>query len=297
MTTRPARVLALHGFAQNARVLEGKMKQAQRVFGDKVELVFVNAPNILLRPTFAAEGSENEVTPLEDEPRSFWHAVSNDGFSDPRELDRTLEYLRDVLETQGPFDGIFGFSQGAATSAILCALVARPWLHPAFSAPSAVPGAAWPPTPFKFAIFCSGYLPLDARCESFFEYPVGIPALHVIGRSDVVAPNERTLANVPRFSNSRVEWHDGGHYIPRKPYFATMFKDFILQNTFPPPEPALFPLFGSPAFASPAFQTPVARAVGNSGFEASCAVDSPLMGEDVLLRSPAVVLPLSPALR
>lgn len=149
----------------------------------------LSQPNILLRPTFAAEGSENEVTPLEDEPRSFWHAVSNDGFSDPRELDRTLEYLRDVLETQGPFDGIFGFSQGAATSAILCALVARPWLHPAFSAPSTVPGAAWPPTPFKFAIFCSGYLPLDARCESFFEYPVGIPALHVIGRSDVVAPN------------------------------------------------------------------------------------------------------------
>lgn len=120
-----------------------------------------------------------------------------------------MYYLRTVLETQGPFDGVWGFSQGAATAAILCALVARPWLHPAFSSTPS-PGVPWPPAPFKFAVFCSGYLPLDRRCESWFDSPVNTPALHVLGRSDVVAPNERTLANVPRFSNSRVEWHEGG---------------------------------------------------------------------------------------
>lgn len=214
-----------------------KLAQAERIFDSHVELVFVNAvrrpscnrslphmlpkltcgpspalqPNILLRPTMAYDNSPEEPYAPEDEPRSFWHMRSNDGFESDDELDRTLYYLRDVLETHGTFDGILGFSQGAATAAILCALVSRPWLHPAFSSPSArSTGAAWPPLPFKFAILCSGYLPLDRRCESWFDTPVAIPALHVIGRSDVVAPNERTLANVPRFTNSRVEWHEGG---------------------------------------------------------------------------------------
>ncbi|BGP37245.1 Low molecular weight phosphotyrosine protein phosphatase [Rhodotorula kratochvilovae] len=286
MLNRPARLLCLHGYAQNARVLAGKLAQAERVFDGHIELVYVNAPNILLRPTFAYDNSPDEPYAPENEPRSFWHSISNDGFTDPSELDRTLYYLRDVLETHGPFDGIFGFSQGAATAAILCALVARPWLHPAFSsAPST--GAAWPPLPFKFAIFCSGYLPLDKRCESWFEHPVGIPALHVVGRSDVVAPNERTLANVSRFSNSRVEWHEGGHYVPRKPYFAHLFKDFILSHTFPVVEPPLFPLFASPAGFTR----------GGSGFEPTRASDSPLPSEDPLLRSPVTVLPMSPALR
>ncbi|TNY18157.1 serine hydrolase-domain-containing protein [Rhodotorula diobovata] len=287
MLNRKARVLCLHGFAQNSRVLAAKLAQAERIFDSHVELVFVNAPNILLRPTMAYDNSPEEPYAPEDEPRSFWHMRSNDGFESDDELDRTLYYLRDVLETHGTFDGILGFSQGAATAAILCALVSRPWLHPAFSSPSArSTGAAWPPLPFKFAILCSGYLPLDRRCESWFDTPVAIPALHVIGRSDVVAPNERTLANVPRFTNSRVEWHEGGHFIPRKPYFAHLFKDFILSHTFPVVEPPLFPLFAT--------SSGVTR--GSSPFEHSRAADSPLPSEDPLMRSPVTVLALSPAL-
>ncbi|GAA5936800.1 hypothetical protein JCM3775_002709 [Rhodotorula graminis] len=285
MLNRKARVLVLHGFAQNSRILAAKLAQAERIFDGHVELIFVDAPNILLRPTMAYDNSPDEPYAPKDEPRSWWHAQSNDGFEDPRELDRTLYYLRTVLEREGPVDGIFGFSQGAATAAILCALVARPWLHPAFSSPAS-PGVAWPPVPFKFAVLCSGYLPLDRRCESWFDSPVAIPTLHVLGRSDVVAPNERTLANVPRFSNSRVEWHEGGHYIPRKPHFAHIFKEFILSNTFPVVEPPLFPLFAT--------SSGVSR--GASPFDSPRTSSSPFPTEDVLMRSPVTVMPLSPAL-
>ena len=78
-----------------------------------------------------------------------------------------------------------------------------------------------------------------------------------------------------------------GHYVPRKPYFAHLFKDFILSHTFPVVEPPLFPLFASPAGFTR----------GGSGFEPTRASDSPLPSEDPLLRSPVTVLPMSPALR
>ncbi len=31
------------------------------------------------------------------------------------------EHLQHILQTQGPFDGVLGFSQGAAVAAVLCA--------------------------------------------------------------------------------------------------------------------------------------------------------------------------------
>jgi hypothetical protein len=93
---------------------------------------------------------------------------------------------------------------------MLCALVSQPSLSPIFSAPSSSTSVSWPPKPFKFAILCSGFLPLDRKLEAWFSKPLEIPALHVLGREDVVAIAERSLANVPRFKNSRLEWHSGG---------------------------------------------------------------------------------------
>lgn len=76
---------------------------------------------------------------------------------------------------------------GAATATILCALLSQPSLSPIFAAPSSSPSVAWPPKQFKFAILCSGFLPLDRRLEEWFSTPLAVPALHVLGRQDVVA--------------------------------------------------------------------------------------------------------------
>lgn len=93
---------------------------------------------------------------------------------------------------------------------MLCALISRPALSPVFAAPSPSPSVVWPPKQLKFAILCSGFLPLDRKLEAWFSQPLDVPALHVLGREDVVAIAERSLANVPRFKDSRLEWHSGG---------------------------------------------------------------------------------------
>lgn len=37
---------------------------------------------------------------------------------DPQGVEESMEYLRQVWEEQGPFDGLLGFSQGAAMASI-----------------------------------------------------------------------------------------------------------------------------------------------------------------------------------
>ncbi|BGP13202.1 hypothetical protein JCM10213v2_001121 [Rhodosporidiobolus nylandii] len=218
------RVLCLHGYAQNAGMLEGKLTRAKQTFGEDVEL-----PNILLRPTLSAQppSSADSCPPADDEPRCWWRWSSNEGFADPSELDRTLTYLRGVLEAQGPFDGVLGFSMGSAAASLLCAILERPALHPVFAAPASSADAVWPHPPFRFAILASGYVPGERRCWDWLSPPLSTPALHAIGKGDVVV--------------------DNGHHIPRKASFFTLCHDFIIKHSqhstpaSPTPSPSLRP--------------------------------------------------------
>ncbi|GAA5974143.1 hypothetical protein JCM11641_003461 [Rhodosporidiobolus odoratus] len=230
MPTSSSRILCLHGYAQNARMFEGKLTDVRRALGERVELVFVDAPNILVRPTLSSQPSSESDAPSTGEPRSWWQWSSNQGFGDLKELDRVISYLRQVVETQGPFDGIFGFSMGAAAAALLTALLERPAVHPIFAAP-AQNAVAWPPPPFRFAVLCNAYLPGERMCWDWFSPPTATPSLHVLGRGDVVVDNEWSSVLVSRFSDPQVAWHGGGHHIPRrKPALTNLIRSFILSH-------------------------------------------------------------------
>lgn len=107
------------------------------------------------------------------------------GFFDCKGLDASVARLRMILETQGPFDAIWGFSQGAATASLIVGLLEGPHRHPIFAAP-AREGYAWPPPPFKFAIFNSGFFPKDPRIRAVSG--IQTASLHVLGRGGLVRP-------------------------------------------------------------------------------------------------------------
>lgn len=50
------------------------------------------------------------------------------------DFDNTVKYLHEYLINNEPFDGVIGFSQGAAMAAALTALLEKPGLHPDFPA-------------------------------------------------------------------------------------------------------------------------------------------------------------------
>lgn len=98
-------------------------------------------------------------------------------------------HLERVLLQQGPFDGVLGFSQGAAVAAVLAA---QQWLQqrgqPCACAGADTSLAPARPRPLSFAILCSGYRsPLPAH-RGVLERAAAaggaaLPTLHIYGSS------------------------------------------------------------------------------------------------------------------
>jgi len=151
-------------------------------------------------------------------PRGWW--ISNEDKTVYRGIKDTMSYLYDILEKnrQVPFDGVLGFSQGAASAATIIALLEGISQY-------AGPRPSHPP--LRFGILISGFKPLDVELSPLFERSITTPTLHVLGRTDVVVSNARSQSLVNACESPRVEWHDGGHHIPAKTSWRTFFKAYL----------------------------------------------------------------------
>ncbi|BGO90560.1 hypothetical protein NBRC10512_005279 [Rhodotorula toruloides] len=225
-TNQKIRVLGLPGHAQSAKLLEGKLARHMHIWGDDIELVTMDPAYSLLMPTL----DSSDFTELLNPAFSWWDWSTHYKYK-PGEFEGALRHLRQFMEENGPFDAVFSFSQGAAMAVLLLALLENPDLHPAWTAGPSKEGVEWPPAPLKCAVLCSAFGPLDPDFARWFfgRRPI-IPTLHVIGKNDVVADPQLSLDTVARFADARVVWHDGGHHIPRKPYYAHLIKEFILSS-------------------------------------------------------------------
>lgn len=101
------KILFLHGYAQNSTIFKSKTGVLRKALGNiGFECFF---PNGLL----VVQTDNNlpiDKTFGEDSLRCWWKASDDRLVYDG--LDDTLSYLEKLSIENGPFDGIFGFSQG-----------------------------------------------------------------------------------------------------------------------------------------------------------------------------------------
>ena len=195
---RKLRILCLHGYHGSGEVLRGQMQSLMTGFESRVELVYLDAPSL-------AVGDHG-----------WWHAVREgapDDGDDPgvghvrmryRGWETTRAAIVSAFEKQGPFDGIFGFSQGAALAGLLVGL----------RAPDGVPTPEHP-LAFDFAILVSGFVSNDPSHASLYAATAGyaLPSLHVIGRSDGIVPARDSKDLAAHFDAPTVLGHPGGHVV------------------------------------------------------------------------------------
>ena len=125
------------------------------------------------------------------------------------QLLRSHEYLDEIVEEEGPFEGILGFSQGAEVAASLL-------LHQGQN------------VKFKFAVFIGGTQPFDvsALASGKDSKPVkmradthsariDIPTAHVIGRSDAYREFSKAFVALCNPREVKVYDHKGAHIVPR----------------------------------------------------------------------------------
>ncbi|PWY99861.1 hypothetical protein BCV70DRAFT_176771 [Testicularia cyperi] len=225
-STRKLRVLMAHGYTSNSFIFTKRAGAIRKACRDVADFTFINGP-LLVQPITAAgdldapDGEDGKLitedTPIEEQPRAWWRADDEGNYID---WDKTVNYLNDVLEKEGPFDAVWGFSQGGCLAGLLAA---------GFENPANMPGLKLPRDqgPLKFAIAVSGFRSRDRVHQKLFEKPIQTPVLHVLGRADQIVDIERSQTLVDVCKNSRVELHDGGHSLPSQAPWRNFFRDFL----------------------------------------------------------------------
>ena len=153
------------------------------------------------------------------DPRGWWFSdVAGRSFSaqqrcvDSLGLEESLAAVRAAAEELGPFDGVLGFSQGAALVAALCALQERD--------PD-------PPLRVRFAVLVAGFRSACEAHQGFYGPPLGVPSLHVFGLDDRVIPDAMSRELLPLFLEPQVMTHPGGHFVPASSAHRQTYQDFL----------------------------------------------------------------------
>jgi hypothetical protein len=193
---RQLRLLCLHGYHGSAARLRNQMAGLVSAMPSNVEFVYVDAPSL-------ASGDFG-----------WWH----EGFSG---WEQTRQWAVDLFDSQPPFDGLFGFSQGAALTGLLAAVNESEY-HRASA-------ESW----FEFAVMVGGFKSDSPRHAELFERSLALPSVHVMGRSDGIVPigDSRELATA--FKDPLVIEHSGGHIVPGTDTVTHPLAQFLADRSVP----------------------------------------------------------------
>ncbi|KAF3957094.1 hypothetical protein CMV_017856 [Castanea mollissima] len=240
---RKLRILCLHGFRQNASSFKGRTASLAKKLKNIVELVFVDAPHelpFIYQPCIteshgecASSSLQQSHPPSQNCRKKFAWLVAPDfnvsgevdwkianGSFDPLQylqqtdgFDVSLAYLKSVFSQKGPFDGILGFSQGAAMAALVSAQQER--LKSEMD--------------FRFVILCSGFA---IKLAEFECQAINCPSLHIFGSDhgkdrQIANQASRDLASLFDDGCSVIIEHDSGHIIPTRSPYIDEIRNFL----------------------------------------------------------------------
>ncbi len=154
-------------------------------------------------------------------------------------IEEGLQRIADCIRSSGPFDGVIGFSQGAAAAAMVAALLEGEARKEAFDElarerKKKKGGMRYPECfldddvdggfvqgPLRFAVCYSGFRAPGRLYEGFYEPRIRTRVLHVLGQVDVVVDEGRgrELVGACEGGEGWVVVHPGGHFVPsQKPW-------------------------------------------------------------------------------
>ncbi|RYP06623.1 hypothetical protein DL765_009420 [Monosporascus sp. GIB2] len=180
----------------------------EQTIGEEVEFFYPSAP-------FPS------VPTASNEPTYAWWP------NDPSATDfETFSYLSSILDKEGPFDGIVGFSQGGSVGSLIAAFLERPRL----ARPSNFTTFHGP---LQLVVSYSGYHEDDARLQKYYAPKIKTPILHFISSTDPVVAEERCFRLVKRCEdpNDKVIVYNGSgfHRVPATKMTAQALSRFLTE--------------------------------------------------------------------
>ncbi|XP_041367617.1 esterase OVCA2-like [Gigantopelta aegis] len=213
------KILCLHGYRQNAQTFRERTGAFRKIVKKHAELVFFSAPNVV--PPMA--GEDGDTADNSEDQRGWWFSRADNYYRAQDETEcckgyeESLQVIKQAFADQGPFDGVLGFSQGAAMLSPICGL--REQEPDTFK--------------FDFAIFVAGFKSRQRPHDAIYENIVTIPTLHVFGDTDKVIPKDMSEDLLQFYQNPKILQHPGGHFIaasgPQKKVYLEFLNE-MLEN-------------------------------------------------------------------
>ncbi len=204
------KVLCIHGYRQNEKIFRERSGGLRKLLKKYIEFVFLTAPHeIPEEPNLARAEEERE--------RGWWFSRPGNSYNAMDKTDictgyqESLQAVKEKFLSEGPFDGVLGFSQGAAFVSLLCILKHNPATG----------------IDFKFAIMIAGFKSLVGPHTGLYGDPIHCPSFHTIGATDGVIPTQSSEELLATFAGGVPYRHDGGHYIPSSPTLRTALLEFL----------------------------------------------------------------------
>ncbi|CAL3962097.1 hypothetical protein PZA11_000652 [Diplocarpon coronariae] len=133
-----------------------------------------------------------------------------------------LDYLYDIMEKEGPFDGIIGYSEGATVAATLLLHEQR-----RYELEGRLPM-------MKCALFFAGWPPMTPELDGIVladetDLTITIPTCHIIGSLDPYLAGSVALYNICDMDTAILFDHAKGHTLPRHKDTVKELGDVIRQ--------------------------------------------------------------------
>ncbi|CDH15670.1 related to Family of serine hydrolases 3 [Zygosaccharomyces bailii ISA1307] len=227
------KILMLHGFVQSGKIFSSKTGGLRKGL-DKLgfDLYYPTAPLVVTKEELNAihninkgSGKQKDVASefsttndSADEYTGWWKRKSQDKTDFDIEQ-HVFSYLHDYVIENGPFEGIVGFSQGAAFAGYLLTNFNKLLNLTEENQPS-----------FKFFVAFSGFrLEAFHLQESYEEHLITVPSLHVLGEQDTVVTEARVLSlyNSCQKEDRILLRHPGGHFVPNSKKFVAQVCNWI----------------------------------------------------------------------
>lgn len=221
----PLRVLCLHGFRTNHRVMLDQTRELRALLGQEAEFVFLNGP-------MEAEGDSDatiERVYADHKPFYEWWRQRTPGGSDIKDaaeaakaiqlsetgeeqhsateyigLEQSIAHVDEQIRKQGPFDVLLGFSQGC----VMITLLTMWYLK------------QQKPRPWKLNLLFNGYRAYGTNAQYLFsdsdgkKLKVPAPSVHVLGQKDPLCAEGEQLSTM--YKSNLVLHHDGTHRFPSR---------------------------------------------------------------------------------
>lgn len=164
----------------------------------------------------------------------------------PQHVAEAFELVNEIIDEDGPFDGIMGFSQGASLAASL--LLQRQLDHPS------------KPPQFQFAIFICGLLPFSPHPD--FHKELYDDFRHQAANAPRASPNEKITLVRSAFNND-IEWMSAvSSAITKRPSAAVAQQVIAMFESLKGNSRQSMPTAWHPLWDAPRIDIPTAHIIG-----------------------------------